>query len=280
MHIQSGVWPEFVNATRSQSGPVVIDLSEASWADPVVIAGVAAVAQRAKVDQREVTFNTPLNPDAQGYLSRMRLGQALDALGVVHRLPAVNERDQKGNLLELRTFSNEHDGERLAEMVYDRVGEMSGIDKQVLEPLHAAITELAINTTYHAGVDHGYAVAQTYKRKGLIKFCVADAGVGLKESLERNGSLHPDDDAHALDMAVLRQHSGTDDAHRGYGLPEVVSSVRELGGATAIASGVASTRYVRDRKAGNVADVSYASTLSTPYSGVIVQVAIPWVPGR
>lgn len=280
MQIRSGLWQEFVTAERSADGPVVIDLSSAGWADPVVVAGVAAVAQRAKADGREVSFIPPTRSDTQGYISRMRLGKALDELGVAHGLPTVNERNQEGNLLELRTFSTEHDGEELAGLVYDRVSDMGQVDRQVLEPLQNALMELAINTALHAGVDHGYAAAQTYRQKGLIKFCVADAGIGLKASLDRNGQLHPNDDSHALELAVVRQISGTEDAYRGYGLPDVVSTVRGLGGVTEIASGTASTRYLTGQENGDVTDVSYASPLGNPYSGVIVQVTIPWVPGR
>lgn len=221
-----------------------------------------------------------MSPDTAGYLARMRLGKVLDELGVAHGLPTVNERNQEGNLLELRTFSTEHDGEELAALVYDRVSEMPQVDAQVVEPLQNALMEIAINTALHAGVDHGYALAQTYPTKGVIKFCVADAGIGLKASLDRNGQLHPNDDSHALELAVVRQMSGTDDPYRGYGLHDVVSTVRGLGGVTEIASGTASTRFLTEEKAGDVSDVSYALPLESAYSGVIVQVTIPWVPGR
>ncbi|MDO5619746.1 hypothetical protein [Kocuria sp.] len=280
MKIQNGTWHEFVAGERPNEGPLVVDLTQARWVDPVAAAGIAALIQGAITKGQQVTFLGPENADTAGYLARMRLGAALDELKVPHRLPLVNERDQEGNLLELRTFSNEHDGEDVANLVYERMREIDGIEPQLLEPLHTALVELAVNTAAHARVEHGYVIAQTYRKKGIIKFCVADAGVGLRTSLEGGGRLHPDDDAHALDLATVRQITGTDDPNRGYGLPEVVSSVRDLGGTTEIASGTASARYERESKAGDVTNMSYTSPLSNAYDGVIVQVTLPWVLGR
>lgn len=280
MKIESGTWDGFMSAGRDDQGALEIDLSELSWVDPVIAAGVAAVAYRANKDGRQVSFIPPTNSSACGYLARMRLGGALQSLGISHGLPTVNERDQEGNLLELREFSSEHDGEQLAELVYTRLKESGKADSQILGPLHGALIELATNTSIHAGVDHGFAIAQTYPNKRQIMFCVADAGKGLKASLDENKQLHPDDDVHALEMAVIRQFSGTEDPHRGYGLPEVVDSVRSLGGTTQIASGSAAARFEQKPDPEEATDIRYTSSLSSAYNGVIVQVTIPWALGR
>lgn len=279
MKIQSGTWQGFVTAEREAQGPLVLDLSELKWADPVVAAGTAAVAQRAAGDGRQVSFVSPVQPNPKTYLSRMHLGRALDDLGIVHDLPIVNENDRRGSLLELQTFATEYDGEALAGLVRDRTQETRDVDRQVLEPLHESLVELATNVTLHADVQHGYAVAQTYPQKGCIKFCIADSGIGFRASLDRNAQLHPDDDAHALEMAVIRQMTGTDDVHRGYGLHTVVESVRGLGGIAEIASGVASATFSREGEGGNFSDTLYTSSLPSVYGGVIVQVTIPWAPG-
>lgn len=275
----NGAWHDFISAKRATDGPLLIDLRALTWADPVIAAGTATVAQQACDSGRQVRFMSPQVQATKGYLARMRLGRALDDLGVAHDLPTVNERDQQGNLLELMTFSTESDGDKLGELVQSRLKESPGVDGQILEPLHEALAELALNTATHADVDHGYAVAQTYPSKKQIKFCIADGGIGFRASLDRNPGLHPVDDAHALEMAVMKQLSGTDDSYRGYGLDTVVSTVRELGGESQIASGTAAAVYSRKKQGDEVIDQMYTSKLSSAYNGVIVQVTLPWMPG-
>lgn len=280
MRITSGTWNGFVDADRQDSGPLHIDLARLTWAPPVVIAGVAAQAHRATSQGRQVSFTAPEASDVSAYLSRMHLGKALDDLGVMHDLPKVNERDQKGNLVELRRFSSEADGEELGGIVHDRLRDMSHVNGQVAEAMHEALIEIATNTAIHAEVTHGYAIAQTYPGKNEIVFAVADGGIGLMESLSRNENHKPVDDGNAIELAVIRNVSGFSDANRGYGLAQVVRDAAEFGGRVEIASGGASAVHTIASEDDAVTTASYTRTLSTPYNGVIVQASIPWEPTR
>lgn len=280
MEFKTGNWTGITHSFDGGDDLSVIDCSAVDFAEPVLITAIAAIAQRAKTQQRTVRFVKPRAEGTALYLSRMHVHEILDELDVIHDFEPGNERDQSGRLIELHKFRSEHDGETLAGMICDRVRDAGGVNPQTLEELFGAISELATNTALHADTPHGYAAAQTYPNKKEIRFSIADAGIGFYASLSKNPALKPDDDAHALDLATVRQMSGTGEQYRGYGLPDVVSSVRRLGGSTRIASGRAAATFSNKHEEGQVKTVTSAVGLRNPYTGVIVDVTIPWEPGR
>lgn len=280
MKFRNGSWDGFIHALRESDDLSVIDCSSVTFAEPTVIAAVAALAQTARTMHKRVQFIKPESADAALYMSRMHLNQILDDLGVWHDFVVGNEHDQTGRLVELHKFKSEGEGEALAGMICDRMRDAGGVSPVVLEELNSAIAEIATNTAIHADTPHGYAVAQTYPRLKKVSFTIADAGIGLYASLSKNDALKPDDDAHALSLATVRQMSGTGEQYRGYGLPNVVESVRALGGTTRIASGLAASTFSSGTEDGQVSDVTSALRLGKAYTGVIVDVVLPWEPGR
>lgn len=280
LRLRNGTWAGFMRADRDYGEIAEVDLSKLTWVDPVMIAGIAAICQRESRSSNQVVVVPPEDGNTRAYLARMRLGKALDSLGVAHGLGTVNERDQQGNLFELREFSSEKDGEELAQIVHDRLRENSDVNPQVPQAMHEALIEIATNVALHADVPHGYAIAQTYPQKRQIKFAVADCGIGFKASLEKNRNIHVDDDKHAMELAIIRSVSGTNSAHRGYGLADVVRSATELKGKVEIASGSVQSRHSAETNEGDTTDASYTANLSSPYTGVIVQASIPWDPAR
>ncbi len=111
----------------------------------------------------------------------MHLGELLSSLSVPHDLPTVREAPLRDDLLELRKFSSQSDGEALGALVFDKV--RGKVDTYIPDALYSGICELAGNVCFHAQVDTGFAAAQTIPRRGCIFFAIADSGIGMKESL-------------------------------------------------------------------------------------------------
>src|SRR3712207_6738193 len=88
------------------TGPVEIDLTRLRFIDPAGLVSLAIVAERATLLHRPVHFRKPEGGDVANYLTRMRLGEQLSGLDVVHDLPQVRERRLGHLLVEPRRFED------------------------------------------------------------------------------------------------------------------------------------------------------------------------------
>lgn len=81
--------PGFINHLRPRASPhlIHIDLSAMTFCEPIGLVGIAAFAERALRDDDRVVVTIPDDPNVANYLSRMRLGAVLAALGAEHALP-------------------------------------------------------------------------------------------------------------------------------------------------------------------------------------------------
>jgi len=217
---------------------LVIDLSGASWVQPVGLVGIAAIAESARREERQVMFLTPTDGNVANYVSRMRLGLAFDSLHVQHSIRPVRETDLSGDLLELTKVEGEFGGEQVANLVFERLERM-GAKSSLAESLHASICEVVGNMHFHSGAEGGWVAAQTTHNGQKITFAIADSGLGLQASLRNNPQLTVTDDTNALQLAVAENISATGERGRGQGLPEVIRSSTGLNGSVHIASGTA-----------------------------------------
>lgn len=274
----------FLRSLPGDSGePLTIDFSGVSFVDPGSVVGLACLADRGRAAGRQVTFMAPSGYNVRNYLSRMHLGEVLDALGVTHDLGRVRENDLSTELLELVKFSGRDSGDELGTLLYDKLEARSDVHPEVAESLQNSIAELSTNVRTHAQVDHGYAMAQTIPNRSLIRFAIGDAGIGLKKSLEKNRDLPVDDDKNAIGLAVQANVTSTGERGRGTGLAEVVGSTVGFGGKVMLASGGAAVLHERatpEGEDGPLANVSYTWRLSNAYNGTIVQGEICYQPGE
>ncbi len=118
----------------------------------------------------------------------------------------------------------------------------------------------------------GYMAAQRYKHgtpDEYLVVAVGDAGIGIQASLShRHG---PMSEAEAIEHALKRFVSGTDDPHRGQGLPDIVDGVTCFSGGVYVRSGAARLRVTGTRKW--TKQVSHLQ-------GTIVGARVPCRPGR
>lgn len=252
-----------VLGVTEQDGRRVIDLTDVSFLDPVHLVGVAAAAQLAHRQGSRLRL-TGLTEQQASYAARMHLGQLIEQFGGEHTLPSVRERDLHDSLLEVQPLSTEQDVRDLTALVHSRV---SDHDPDVANALHVALAEVGGNVCDHSR-SVGFMAAQTIAEHGVLRFAVADAGVGLLGTLADRGAT---DDRTALRMA-LSGTSSSDLPGHGTGLPRTVDIVSALGGEILLASGTAATRATgRGRR---------HHELPNRFTGTIFEGAVPATAGR
>jgi hypothetical protein len=216
-------------AVRVVGTDLVLDLSGLSWLDPLHLVGVASIAQLAAARGSRLRLSG-LRGNQAGYASRMHLGAIVESFGGSHDLP-VNSRelDRHNDLLEVTELATGGDVRQLSALVYDRVAEH---DTEVAHALHTALAEIGANVCEHARTV-GFMAAQTLQSQGVLRFAVADAGVGLLGTLAGQGA---EDDRMAVTMALSGTSRKQGPGH-GTGLPTAVTVVSRLGGGVLLASG-------------------------------------------
>jgi len=248
---------DFLRA-RDADGRRTLDLTDVRWLDPLHLVGIAAHAHHAQQAGRRLRL-VGLPADQAGYAARMHLGRIVEQFGGEHRLPEVAEQDLHDSLLELRPLRNPADVEVLTALVYRRV---AGTDEQAAHALHVALAEVGSNVCQHAR-SIGFMAAQTIAEHGVLRFAVADCGVGLLATLRGLGA---GDDRQALRLALSGQRQ-LDSPGRGYGLPRTRQLITQLDGEMLLASGVAASRID--------AQVRHERRLDQSYPGTIFEGAVP-----
>jgi hypothetical protein len=254
-------------------GRAVVELAQVSFVDAYALAGLACFIASAARDGLPVELVLPENIDVRSWLSRMHLGEVLDAFEVRVEgvLPRVAERDRRDTLIELERFDDSFGSHRLASFIWERLA--GGVDGEVVNQLFEAAGELGQNVVEHAGSPvGGFIAAQRYKAgapEERIVVAVGDVGVGIRESLRARYGDMPD--AKAIRRAVQWNVSSIPDEGRGQGLPGVVDGVKALGGVVWIRSGAASRMVTRGQ-----ARTFEVSRLQ----GTIVGARLPCRPGR
>jgi hypothetical protein len=272
-HALDAVTLDDVLSLDLDSGFATLDLTRIAFVDAYALTGLACFVASADRDGLATRMVLPEDPDVRSWLSRMHLGDVLDAFGVrvEGELPRVAERDRRDALIELQRFGDTHGSDRLASFIWERL--QDGADGEVVNQLFEATGELGANVVEHAGSPSGgFVTAQRYKAgapEERIIVAVGDAGVGIRESLRpRYGEMT--DDA-AIRRAVQWYVSRGPDEGRGQGLPGVVEGVRGLGGTVWIRSGVALRAITRGRQ---------TSIGVSSLQGTIVGARLPCRPGR
>lgn len=248
---------DFLRPTETPRGRE-LNLLDVRWLDPLHLVGIAAQAHLAQQAGSRLRL-VGVREDQANYAARMRLGQIIEDFGGEHELPDVAERDLQDSLLELRLLRDPVDVEQLTRLVYHRV---AGTDRSAARALHVALGEVGDNVCQHAR-SIGFMAAQTIAEHGVLRFAVADAGVGLWATLSGLGA---GDDRQALELALSGRRRLETPGH-GYGLPRTVEIITQLDGELLLASGLAARKIE--------AAQHFDRTLDLPYQGTIFEGSVP-----
>jgi len=241
------------------TGPVEIDLSGLKFIDPAGLVSLAVVAERAKLLGLPVLFRKPAGGDVANYLKRMRLGEQLEALDVAHDLPQVQERRLGHRLVELRRFDGEEGLDTVAATLVQ-----SYVDDhpELVQPLYAALDEMARNVLEHSTRSHGYVALQRYDNRRDISFAVGDSGIGLRRRLAE--AVPVPDDRTAIVRAAQVHVTSIGRPGRGRGISRVIGITGEHRGSVTLISGTASGTFQRGHLDPEVTEfaASYPGTLA------------------
>ncbi|MBH0619614.1 hypothetical protein I3A86_26370, partial [Salmonella enterica] len=169
---------------------------------------VAAAAAAAASDG--VSFELiGLSGEQASYAARMHLGEVLDAYGARHTLARGREYDRSDVLVETTAVRDASGVRAMAGLVFDKV---EPTDPHLAAGLFTSLAELGANVHEHAQ-SVGFVAAQTVDTTGVIRFAVADCGVGMLHTLRSRGAT---DSRTAIGMA-LSGTSRVDEATHGRG---------------------------------------------------------------
>ncbi len=185
----------------------------------------------------------PENLGAAVYLKSVGLFDLLQRAGVEVDDRGVGGRTDPQLVLPVTGFREEHEVEELANRALDALGE-AGLGAANLHPVVSEVfAELALNAVQHSESEIGaFGLIQFYEfHYGRRFICVvADGGIGIRGSLERNPALRdqvPYDWA-AIELALRERVSGTGLSTRGIGLYGVAEDMRKAGRQLIIHSGI------------------------------------------
>jgi len=185
----------------------------------------------------------PENVGVCVYLKALGLFRVLEGVGVEVDDRGIRARQDTQLILPLTGFREEAQVEELANQALDALTR-AGLGSANLHPLVSEVfAELALNAAEHSESEVGaFGFIQFYQfQEGRRFICaVADGGIGIRRSLERNPELRDrvPYDWTAVELAMRERVSGTGAKTRGIGLYGVAEDMRKAGRRLIMHSGI------------------------------------------
>ena len=277
--------PQHINTIRDidflmdfeTTGSAVIDLGPVVFIKPVGVVALLATIERLtkRLGIPNMEIRLPEHPDVQEYL---RLAGVFDAMREHVDFEGIQPEEMIAKMQQVRPmvscthFVKEYDIDQLAnQMEAEFQTELVGY-ASLLQTCHKAFSELATNVVYHAESDGGYVLAQQYNYSSgpVVEIAVADCGIGIRASLQKNpGHSMISSDLQAIERSLLEGVSSLEDPHRGYGLHHVTDDVKHN-----------KNREMTIRSGQGIVNIRGDGEItqdydSPTYSGTIVSVIIP-----
>lgn len=253
---------------------VALDLRLCDFVQVPAALWCAILLLLAKNNGGECELLAPDNAEARTYLKSMGLCQVLQENGVRVDGGGVAESRSRGVVLPLTRFDDEYQVGDMADKVLDTL-QRSGLGApNIYSVVSETFGELAMNAVQHSQSPIGaYGVIQFHKSEsGEEKFVcgVADAGIGIRHSLEQNPA-HKEVvpyDWLAIKHALRERVSGTGDSYRGFGLFSVAEdTLNNPGQRLMIHSGIGSLEISEDLES--------APWRTSLFPGTLAYVSIP-----
>jgi anti-sigma regulatory factor (Ser/Thr protein kinase) len=221
---------------------VVLNAEKVVWISPCGTILLADFAMRRLLNNKRVTIKMPSHNDTATYIENS---------GLLKITTSTNIDDAKSaNTIQLRLLRKMEPmvPEDLSNFIASMANNVTNDEKYLLRMW---ITELLTNANDHAMSDFGFWVCGRYNPfDHNIRICVADSGIGIKQSLVNAGKLPKEiDDGTAIEKA-LEEGGMTSRVGRtgGLGLKHISSHVKSHGGSLTILSGTARVYLARKTK--------------------------------
>lgn len=203
IHIPNSVWlgnidPFLQGFVPENPDRLTISFNK-KWmsAHPMVLAMIASLGL--KTDPSKVECEK-LEARSKHYLERMRL---FDFLQVPSGI-TMKEHESTGRFVPLTQIK---DATALTKFITEMTP-LLHLEPKHAEPLRYIMSELIRNVLEHSLSPNGAIVcAQYYKKSNTVRIGIADAGIGIWQSI--NQSYHPKNDMEAIHLALTPGITGT-----------------------------------------------------------------------
>jgi len=229
-----------VNALESES-VVVLNAEKVVWISPCGTILLADFAMRRLQNNKRVKIKMPKHIDTAKYIENSGLLKITTSTN-------INDAIDKNNIqLRLLHRMEPMVSEDLSDFIAGQANNVNDDEKYLLRMW---ITELLTNANDHAKSDFGFWVCGRYNPSDHnIRICVADSGIGVKQSLVNAGKLSKSiDDAKAIEKALEEGMTSRTGKTGGLGLKHISSYVKSHGGSLTIFSGKGKAYLARKTK--------------------------------
>lgn len=237
--------------SRYDEANVEIDLRECEFIGPSAALWCIVYSLLAKLRGSDCTVLVPESMGVCIYLKSLGMFRLLQEKGVEVDDLGVPERDAARLIIPLTEFGTETDVEQASN--YADLSLMnSGLGAANIHYVVTnAFSELALNAVQHSESNIGsFGYLQYYEVGSVPRFvcAVADGGMGIRRSLERNPRLRSrvPYDWVAIEVALQERVSGTQEPTRGMGLFGVAEEVRKAQRELWIQSGIGALHIEED----------------------------------
>jgi hypothetical protein len=216
----------------------------------------------------------PENIGVALYLKSVGLFDLLKNHGVEVDDRGIELRSDSQLILPLVPFRTEADVDNLTNDALDQLRDTGKGAANLYPVVGEVFAELALNAVQHSDSEIGaFGLIQFYELAGGQRFvcAVADGGIGIRQSLERNPDLRHQVpyDWNAIELALREGISGTGSARRGIGLFGVAEDMRKLGRQLIIHSGIGMLQISGD------AERLPTATRTILFPGTLANASIP-----
>ena len=237
--------------TTSGQSSLDVDLRKCDFVRPPALLWCAVYVLLARSTGRDVRLLVPENTGAAVYLKSANLFGLLQADGVEVDDRGIGIRRDRKIVLPLTQFHTEQEVEDLANAALESMSESGLAAANLYTVVSEVFAELAMNAVQHSESRIGaFGLIQFYGfEKGRRFICVvADGGIGIRSSLERNPALRDKVpyDWVAIELALRERVSGTGESTRGIGLYGIAEDMRKPGRHLFIHSGIGSVETTEE----------------------------------
>ena len=220
---------------------VILNAEKVVWMSPCGTILLADFAMRRLFKSKRVQIRLPIHNETARYIENSGLMK-------ITRSTNINDAIDANNIqLRLLKKMEPMVPESLSEFIATQANNVNDDEKYLLRMW---ITELLTNANDHAKSDFGFWVCGRYNPiDHNIRICVADSGIGIKQSLVDADKLPRNiDDGKAIEKALEEGMTSRMGRTGGLGLKHISSYVKSHGGSLTIMSGAARVYLARKTK--------------------------------
>ena len=230
---------------------VDIDLRGCAFVGPEAALWCVVYSGLAVARGSRVRLHAPEDGGVRAYLHAAGLFRALQEAGIEADDRGAPDQSATQTIVPIVRFSTETEAETIAEDAVEALMESGLASANMYALVSNAFGELAMNAVQHAESSVGsYGLIQFYnspEASDRFVCAVADGGIGIRQSLERNPALRDSvpDDRTAIEQAIIERVTTTGSEHRGIGLTWTAQEVLENRGRFLVHSGAGALRIRR-----------------------------------